>query len=245
MYEKRGSALVLILIAVALFAALSYAVTRTGQGSIGSTNREDVSLALAEGLQNVQSMKRVLDRIMIVDGFTVEQISVVNSVWPSFLNGPAHNENSNCTVNTCRLFHPDGGDLTYRAPPALLGSKCPSGCAGNNVVHQLWLFNGKAFVPGLGAANASELMVATRVDQQTCMLVNQLLGIENPGDAAPQLASSFSIFVDGYKGTFASSPTGQNTFPAELDGQRVGCVNQQHPFYSSDFAWLYVVLLER
>lgn len=80
MYAQRGNALFLILIAVALFAALSYAVTRTGAGQ-GSISREEQLLAFSELDQFNEQLASAISRLVLVNGCALTEIGFTNDIW--------------------------------------------------------------------------------------------------------------------------------------------------------------------
>ena len=64
MNNSNGNALFLILIAVALFAALSYAVTQSGRGG-GSIDRETAELNAAQIVQYMGAMQSAVQKLQL------------------------------------------------------------------------------------------------------------------------------------------------------------------------------------
>lgn len=242
MNVQRGSALFLILIAVALFAALSYAVTQTGRGS-GNTKRENIQLAVSQALQQASSVKIGIQRVRIIEGGSENQITFIGPHYGASMN--AAHANPYCTGTSCEVFHTNGGGVTYTPPPPLIAAGCLSGgCTAGSFLHNTWLFTGSAMVPGIGNDTTSDLLMATLVDQATCVAINSALGVTNPSGAPPQLAGANAVFSNGFDGDYPTA-TGGRILPAEVAGVDAACVNQQHPTYSSDFAWFYIILVAR
>ena len=65
MKDEFGNALFLILIAVALFAALSYAVTNSGRGG-GGIDREQNEILAAQLLNQAAAMRTQYQRLQII-----------------------------------------------------------------------------------------------------------------------------------------------------------------------------------
>ena len=239
-----GNALFLILIAVALFAALSYAVTNSGRGG-GSSERERLEIAFAQLHQQAQGYRMAMNRLELFSNVHETEYSFVNDVWPSWLNSAGQYENTNCTTNDCLVFHDQGGGATYMNPPPIFKELCDQNCevgGGNN----FWRFSGNIFVPGIGQEDQTEMIAMHRVDQETCKAMNDRLGIENPGGDAPLIPSAAAI-TSGFQGNYGN-PANKNAFttmPAELAGKMSGCFNQGHGYYNSDYAFIYFVIMER
>ena len=113
--NTRGNALFLILIAVALFAALSYAITSSGRGG-GSIDREQASLMASQITQYAASLERGLQRMQILNGCSDTQISF----WHDSNGDAAENASDNYynvsspTDHSCHMFDPDGGSVVFR-----------------------------------------------------------------------------------------------------------------------------------
>lgn len=125
--SQKGNALFLILIAVALFGALSYAVTQSGRGS-GSISREKAQLDAAVSQQCMAYVDRGVMMLEIVHGCPTGQIS--------YELPDGGNENPlNPSDTSCFVFHPDGAGLSacgiYKQTSCNLtalavGEKCPN-----------------------------------------------------------------------------------------------------------------------
>lgn len=102
--SERGNALFLILIAVALFAALSYAVTQSGRGS-GSVSREQSLIAASQITQFPAGIRTAVTR-MVITG--------VSSNTVSFIAGDDDEEFG--------VFSPTGGGAARQDPPANIGT---------------------------------------------------------------------------------------------------------------------------
>lgn len=129
---QSGNVLFLILIAVALFAALSYAVTSSNRSSGSSKLTEKDKLAASAILNYTVSARTAVMR-MVMSGVPVEQISDKANGRYS-VDGSASNYTNNnlCLTDTCRVFAPSGGGVSYQRfrKEAM---DAPSGWAGNNL----------------------------------------------------------------------------------------------------------------
>lgn len=101
--KQSGNALFLILIAVALFAALSYAITQSGRGG-GTINKEQAVISAAQITQFPASVRNIVTR-MIITGTVATDLDF---------------DTSATGVNA--VFAPEGGGGVYIAPPANIGN---------------------------------------------------------------------------------------------------------------------------
>lgn len=99
---NNGNALFLILIAVALFAALSYAITQSGRGG-GNISREQAAIAASQITQYAASVQSAVQR-MIISGTPAHSICY---------NMPG--AGMDCSAPTqYRVFAPEGGGATWQ-----------------------------------------------------------------------------------------------------------------------------------
>lgn len=225
----------MILIAVALFAALSYAITQSGRGG-GSVDKEQFETALSQTLQIMDMHHHGIQRMHILGGIEDNAYSFENTVWPNWVNND--HVNANCISVECEVFSPQGGQVNAVAPPAIM-AKDPSG-------DLYFRFTGNIYGRGIGDIDTPDLMMGLLVTQETFVKINEKLGINNPSGAPPQIPGSALLFGGAFDGNYTADVRSiNNTFPVELDGKMTGCFNQQHGFHSNDYAWFYTVLLAR
>jgi hypothetical protein len=236
--SESGNVLFLILIAVALFAALSYVVTQSTRSGGGSTEREQNLLSSASMTQYPTALRTALVR-MILGGAAVEDI--------------AFNEPGNFgTVSTNNLvFHPQGGGAVYQEAPANLMATNDAGA---------WLYSASFDVPGIGidgAGGNDVIAFLPEISAGICRQANEELGLDiaactagalvsgvpDTGIALSAITATSAQMDDDYtfpttnQTDIVSTTTGCTTV---FDRQASGC------FATSDDKFVfYSVLLER
>ena len=111
MYKNQsGNVLFLILIAVALFAALSYAVTQSTRGG-GNANDEVSQIDRAQIFQFAGYVKIAVDRMRVINSCADEDISAHADFW-----GHTNYQHTPTVSDDCKIYHPDGGAVSYQAP---------------------------------------------------------------------------------------------------------------------------------
>lgn len=128
MGKQNGNALFLILIAVALFAALSYAVTQSSRGG-GSIDREEQMINQAVSEQCSAAVNYAVNKLKLVGGCAASEIS--------YELDDGSNANANAPADkSCHIFHANGAGVApcgaYSATGCnlaalTLGEKCDSG----------------------------------------------------------------------------------------------------------------------
>lgn len=122
---QRGNALFLILIAVALFAALGYAVTQSSRGA-SSVNREQQIIDAARIIEQAGMIEQTVSRLILAVGCTDTRISFENNVVAGYTNASAP------TNKSCHVFDPAGGGLNFPLAPASTGIALNYLINGNN-----------------------------------------------------------------------------------------------------------------
>lgn len=242
--KESGNVLFLILIAVALFAALSYAVTQSTRSGGGSTEREQALLGSSAMTQYPTALRTSVIR-MILGGIGVEDL----------LFNPPSGSFGGETATDQLVFHPDGGGAVYQESAADV-------MAGSN--QGVWIFSGHwevpevgtdgtggndiiAFLPGVSAAVCSRVNEELGIDgvAEGCTMEGDVPELSTTADDADVNAAS-SEMITGY--TLPTATAADNIIECQagtsnpFSGQASGC------FYAEESLDLYVfysVLLER
>jgi hypothetical protein len=193
---ERGNALFLILIAVALFAALSYAITQSGRGS-GTVDREAAIIAAGQVVEYPASLRTAATRMLIT--------------------GTAASAIKFDTTAAVGIFASDGGAATNVPPPASAGTATAwtyvqAGAAGGN--------NG-TFVVGVGSTDPEALAVLQGVTLTVCTQIQKGLGFASTtpvvGLLGPVDWTTAGVYAAGGSATTVKGTAGA------LDGQAFAC----------------------
>lgn len=233
-YNKQsGNVLFLILIAVALFAALAYAVTQSTRSGGTSADREASLLNSAALTQYPASLKTSLIR-MILSGVPVEAME---------FNAPStFNLLSSENVG---VFHPNGGEGQYQLAPAEV-------MAGDNVGE--WRFNAEWAIEKIGTDVAGDgndvIAFLPGVSRAVCEGINNSVNIittnctKTVGNIPDLLTSTTEGDIDILMDNTYTFPTdaeilaGMGAACEAFVGQATGCftdtdTNNRHVFYAT------------
>lgn len=162
--NEKGNVLFLILIAVALFAALSYVVTQSTRSGSGSTEREKNILSGASMTQYPTALRTALIR-MVLGGSSIENVKFDLPGSSAF-----------STSTNRQVFHPTGGGALYQTGPADLSA--------SGTTELAWYFNANFDVPdiGLNGVGGNDVIAfLPGVSIGVCRQVNKELGISASG----------------------------------------------------------------
>lgn len=230
--RENGNVLFLILIAVALFAALSYAVTKSTSGG-GNASSEKTKLKVTEFLNYASSIKVAVDRLRVINGCSGDQINF----WDNgHLFGSAtlyswNADNPSAPAdNSCDIFHADGGGM----PLIKFDQSWFTHAQGNFGFMS-------APIQGVGSTDADlsthgdydTFFWGLYIDRDICQGVNKTAGITS---TLPSL--SIGVGRDYLYSTGATDASA--ILGAEHAGQNVGCY-----CYAADECNLYYVLIAR
>lgn len=221
--NQSGNVLFLILIAVALFAALSYAVTSSTRTNGSSASSESAMSYASTIIQYTTSVRSAIQRMKLSNDCTDYNLNFANSIYKRN-NGNALNpvNPSSPATGRCDVFGANGGGI---APLALPYAALDSGNAnfkggtfykpghGEVLVIQ---FKGIGTDGAAGSDASNDLSFAFQfISKDVCSALNKLLGIQDPRPAATCTGAASQ-----YSGSFTAStakcslPAGESYPPA-------------------------------
>jgi hypothetical protein len=175
-FHEKGNALFLILIAVALFAALAYAVTQSGRGGSSSTQKEMNTLAAAKIVQSAGDMARVIMRMKLIDNVNDERFCFDSPLWPAAETNYYDNQ-SGCANGLNKVFDPSGGGVDL---PRVESSWFDPVYPPSATLLWDWVFTGVAVIENVGTAAPDLVMFLAPLRKEICEEINRQLGLPVP-----------------------------------------------------------------
>lgn len=223
---QKGNVLFLILIAVALFAALSYAVTQSSRSG-GDAGRETNMINSAVLTQYPAALRTAVMRL-VIDGVAVNRQQ---------FNKPDPLDTD--IVDRLAVFNPSGGGAVYQeAPSDIMNDGSPG----------VWSFNMDFEVTGLGATGTAGLpdneLIAflPNITESVCQKINDEAGIAGIPVTANLSASYTKNQEDDYAWASVGSIDLDSTAGGDLHGKAFGCF--QNASTTGEYVF-YSVLYER
>jgi hypothetical protein len=226
------------LIAVALFAALAYAVTQSGRGS-GNAGVEQAELVAARILQRAAEIQAAYTRLVLINHCTMDSLDKDN-----FKGNPAD------YPGACNIFDRDnGGGATYKMVPdgdaSIYGAYTNPPWPG-----KMDDFINSMDVYGIGTTLSDPLYFIFNIRPDICKAINRREGIVTADGEPPQEDSPYegdwfnpydtSLRTGNYGLTIGSSdpPAGAN----EMYGHMSGCFRASRA--GADMGYHFYTVLE-
>lgn len=239
--RESGNVLFLILIAVALFAALSYAVTQSTRSGAGDTASETNLISSAQLTQYPAGIRTSVVR-MLIGGIAVDDL-LFNS--PSDFGGTIP---ANDPLEQRAVFHPSGGNATYQYAPADVVTQAP---AGGSIGE--WFYNAEIQIQNIGITGAGQaagndvVAFLPYISTGICRRMNEEVGLPTAIPVENDIAyGDIDLTIEDVASPSADFPTADGkilngtTANNEFRGQPFGC------FQSTDSVNIYYhVLVER
>lgn len=210
--NQSGNVLFLILIAVALFAALSYAVTETNRGGGMDVTEQRAKVLADEMLIYMSSVEKVVQRAL-AKGISESDLCFDYDAYPG---GNADYEHGACADPTHRIFSVSGGGVKWQEP---VGEAVTAASTG------LWSFDGSNRILDVGTDNVSpnsvELtMFLFDVNPRICRIINERAGV-TAKDATPP-RDDVTVTTVPYVGSFTDASRISDA-GGVLSGHQTGC----------------------
>lgn len=210
---ESGSALLYILIAVAAFVALSFAVSRSSRDSATTIDAGKVDLATTELLDYITAVRGAVQN-MTIQGVKQNQICFDNALFGTSYQYTA------CNTAKNKVFDSYGGNAP--APRVASNDILKQSLAGSPN-YAMWSFPNGVQVRGVGQdcpgdASCNELMAMLEpLSDPVCKSVNKKMGVSIP-DSIP--ANLTPVTTAPFIGSFVASSV---IDAANLVGKRTGC----------------------
>lgn len=172
--REDGNALFLILIAVALFAGLSYAVTQSGRSSGQSVSEESNMILSSQVMQYPAGIRTGITR-MLIRGTGVSEL---------LFNPPS----AYSATTSQEVFHPDGGGVAYQQTIQ---------DTVNDPGVDDWVFVDDVVVTDIATASAEVVALLPDVREGVCQQINEAAtgSTATPQPTAP--IANMAAFIAG------------------------------------------------
>lgn len=212
MKKNSGNVLFIILLAVALFAGLSYAVVQSGRSNSDVITREQAKIFANEMLAYAAQVQNSVTRLKTMKGCKIEQISFYDATYfPDHINTNAPSDEH------CHVFSSSGGRVPIIAPPiAARDASQLTGTAHWNKTN-LYVFNNRNAVKNIGSDNAESLLFVTFLNDAVCTEINHRKNILKSTRNNVDFSSYSSIFT-------VVETFGNAAGDLDLAGKEYGCV---------------------
>ena len=182
---EKGNALFLILIAVVLFAALSFAITQSNRSTGSSAGEETNTVSGSNVTQYASAIRTGMTRMM-VKGVILDEILFATPSDAGYTTTPSY-----------QVFHPQGGAVVYMSPDSNMVNS-------GGGWHYFF-----AAVKDMGTSALDAVAVLTDVKRGICQQINrQVMG----STTVPALATDITAISTITGATYAIGSPVANTF---------------------------------
>ena len=240
--STSGNALFIILIAIGLFALLGAAVMDS-EGGGKTTKGEKFGLYANDLLLYVKTVEQAVQK-MQARGVSESDLCFDIDEYPG---GNTDYEYASCATVGNRVFHPQGGGVSYIKPH----SKYLDSAQSALTYYGDYLITGRtkiAKVPPPPTAGQSELLIyLPYVKKELCMEINDMVGVKNyQGDAPLDNVQAIESSGFYFTGSFSSGRTiGEDgSMPADiLSNKPHGCIKHEGWPGPNNYGFYYTLIV--
>ena len=223
---QSGNVFFIILIAVMLFAALSFTFSkglRQGGESIG---RRQAELAASDIMTYAQKVDRGV-QLILSRRISENELSFENDSVTGYAN-------ADCADDRCKIFNPQGGGVTWQNPPARVNNGEPFLFVTNRV---------GSVTDGIKQVGTTErdLVIMLPVKPIVCDMINKRTGVAETWEStgSPNVSTPFA-------GNFTTAPGTRIANGDSPEQPSTGCFcDGTDPCSSTDPHYFYSVILQR
>ena len=205
-HSESGNAIVYIFIAIALLAALSFAVSQSSRSAGKGLSEDRAQLAASEIISYGDTIAKSVGQL---------RLRSVKDTELSFAHPDADpGYGTYDDAPRAEIFNPQGGGVLYRTPPTLAVTNPAAS----------YVFTGQNAVEHIGldcaTADCNELIMIIRyIKPEVCQLINHTLGYAEKSDPLPTDSDTTLTVFDG---TYAIGNiiSDESSF---LSGKTAGC----------------------
>lgn len=200
---RAGNALFIILIAIGLFAALNYAISRTSRGGTSDITEGQARVIASEILSFHAEVKNAVN--LLLNGCSENELDTfTGGIWHRVVPDQYHElPNPNKRANDhCTLFHPKGGGITPRIFTKGVVDISERTASSQHPGHSRVQVR---MEPGFGTELSDLTFITDGVSDQVCAAVNKLLGNPPQVTITATRASTAVIFAGNFP-TYTESP---------------------------------------
>ncbi len=215
---ERGTIFFYILLAVALFAGLTYAVSGSNRQNTSGVTDQRARLAAQEIIDYTNDVAAAVQKLKL-RGCSDTEFDFANDVWINSDNSVIHavGHNASALVSRCSAFDIDGGAVE---PTIFDDSSFIAGAPTTLQGMSRIMVKG---IPAVGNnANIELIYVLPSLQDNVCLQINEFLGVENPANQIPQYVSGT---MNDYSGAFPGALGNITDTDGVLAGQTAFCSN--------------------
>lgn len=229
MRSRRGNILFLILLAIVLFAALSYAIMSQRDQAGGGMSREAANAAAADIDNFVVNLSAGVQRMMLVKGIPLAQVDFRDPDNYNYNGTKRDSANQNCQTNECNVFHPDGGGVISRNFASYGITEMPQpGYLGVYVANGSREYLVANFV-NVGTSQSEVITTVNNIKPEICRAYNRRMGISECPNVSG--SGSWTAFwgTPGVVETNLASSSVNTWSGTEINGKQSFCLCGNNP----------------